>query len=48
MQTIKSCSTFFLALALTSIAGYGTAISAERMEVAVGNGKAPATTSTMP
>jgi osmotically-inducible protein OsmY len=39
MKTIKSCSAFFLALALTSIAGYGTAISAERMDVAAGNGQ---------
>jgi osmotically-inducible protein OsmY len=39
MKTIKSCSAFFLALALTSLAGYGTAISGERMDVAVGSGQ---------
>lgn len=39
MKTIKSCSAFFLALVLTSIAGYGTAISGERMDVAAGGGE---------
>lgn len=39
MKTIKSCSAFFVALVLTSIVGYGTAISAERMDVAAGGGQ---------
>ncbi|MDP1667124.1 MAG: BON domain-containing protein [Methylobacter sp.] len=39
MKTIKACSAFFLALALTSIAGYGTAISGERMDMAAGGGQ---------
>jgi osmotically-inducible protein OsmY len=39
MKTVKSCSAFFLALVLTSIAGYGTAISAERVDIAAGGGE---------
>ncbi|MDO9269786.1 MAG: BON domain-containing protein [Methylobacter sp.] len=39
MKTIKACSAFFLALALISIAGYGTAISGERMDMAAGGGQ---------
>jgi len=41
MKTIKSCSAFLLALALASIAGYGIAISGERIDVAVGSGQSP-------
>lgn len=37
MKLIKHCSAFSLALVLT-IAGYGTAISAERMDMAAGEG----------
>jgi osmotically-inducible protein OsmY len=37
MKIIKSCSVFVLALVLTTIASYGTAISGERMNMAAGS-----------
>lgn len=39
MKSIKYCSVFLSALILTSVAGYGTAISGERMDIAAGGGQ---------
>ncbi|MCL7420007.1 MAG: BON domain-containing protein [Methylobacter sp.] len=39
MKSFKHCSAFFLALVLTSIAGYGTAIAGERLVIAAGGGE---------
>ncbi|WP_442497767.1 BON domain-containing protein [Methylobacter sp. sgz302048] len=39
MKSIKSCSAFALAVILTSIAGYGAAMAAERMDMAAGGGE---------
>lgn len=39
MKSFKHCSAFFLALVLTSIAGYGTVTAWERVVVAAGGGE---------
>jgi osmotically-inducible protein OsmY len=39
MKSFKHCSAFFLALVLTSTAGYGTATAGEKLVIAAGGGE---------